>query len=374
MELKSAILERANGTLGCGIQSVSNRARIASVGTANPETSYSQHELIDLLNIRNERIRSLFLKGAIDRRYLTLPPALEDGSRLPETQADLLKKHRRCAVDMGARAIHECVAGIGAQLRDVGYLCCVTSTGFMAPGISAYLSKELGLAADCTRLDVVGMGCNAGLNGLNAAAAWSVANPSRLALLLCVEVCSAAYVFDDTMRSSVVNSLFGDGAAAAALITQSPDHDAVWGPSIERFQSRLVSSAIEGMRFDWDETHGRFSFYLDPVIPYVVGANAPQLVADLLASSGVRRSAIRHWLVHSGGKKVIDAVKINLGLSSNDLRHTSGVLREFGNLSSGSFLFSYKRLLQEQAPCPGDYGVMLTMGPGTTIESALLRW
>ena len=351
-----------------------SRACIASVGTANAGTSYSQRELIDLLNIKNERVRSLFLRGSIDRRYLTLPPIREDGSRLPESQAELLKKHRRCAVSMGLSAIHECLNGMGAQIRDVSYLCCVTSTGFMTPGISAYLAKELELTADCTRLDVVGMGCNAGLNGLNAAATWSVANPGKLGLLLCAEVCSAAYVFDDTMGSSVVNSLFGDGAAAAAIIAEPSGYGANQWPSIERFQSRLVSSAIEGMRFDWDETHGRFSFYLDPVVPYLVGANVSPLVADLLAAAGVRRSSIRHWLVHSGGKKVIDAVRINLGLSSNDLRHTSGVLREFGNLSSGSFLFSYKRLLQEQALRHGDYGVMITMGPGTTIESALLRW
>jgi 3,5-dihydroxyphenylacetyl-CoA synthase len=50
------------------------------------------------------------------------------------------------------------------------------------------------------------------------------------------------------------------------------------------------------------------------------------------------------------------------------------VLRDYGNLSSGSFLFSYQRLLSEGKVARGDYGVMLTMGPGSTIESALLQW
>jgi polyketide synthase Type III len=372
--LTSAIAERTDAAADRNGHLEAARACIAGVGVANPATSYSQNELIDLLHITDERIRSLFLKGAIERRHLTLPPAHGDGRRYPESQAALLDKHRRFAIDMGARALQECLDGIGAELDDISYLCCVTSTGFLVPGVSAHLSKALGLPAACTRLDVVGMGCNAGLNGLNATTSWSQANPGKLAILLCVEVCSAAYAFDDTMRSSVVNSLFGDGAAAAAIVSRSTSEGGSLCPTVLRFQSRLISSAIDGMRFDWDEGHGRFSFYLDPMVPYVVGANAPPLVDDLLKSAGLRRSAIRHWLVHSGGKKVIDAVKVNLGLCSNDLRHTSGVLRDYGNLSSGSFLFSYKRLVEDQSARPGDYGIMMTMGPGATIESALLRW
>ena len=50
------------------------------------------------------------------------------------------------------------------------------------------------------------------------------------------------------------------------------------------------------------------------------------------------------------------------------------MLRDYGNLSSGSFLFSYERLLAEGVTRPGDYGVMMTMGPGSTIEAALIQW
>jgi predicted naringenin-chalcone synthase len=56
------------------------------------------------------------------------------------------------------------------------------------------------------------------------------------------------------------------------------------------------------------------------------------------------------------------------------VRHTTGVLRDYGNLSSGSFLFSYERLLRDAVTMPGDYGVFMTMGPGSTIETALVQW
>ena len=86
------------------------------------------------------------------------------------------------------------------------------------------------------------------------------------------------------------------------------------------------------------------------------------------------RYDIAHWVVHSGGKKVIDSVAVNLGLTRYDLRHTISVLRDYGNLSSGSFLFSYERLVEEDAVRPADYGVLMTMGPGSTIETALIQW
>lgn len=349
------------------------RTTIAGVGTATPPASYSQMELVDIFDVKDRRIRSLFLNSAIDRRCLTLPAPEENGSRRVETQGELLNKHRTCAIDIGARAIRACLKNLDARPSDISYLCCVTTTGFLSPGVSAFLCRELGLAPECARLDVVGMGCNAGLNALNATSSWALANPGKLAIMLCVEICSAGYVFDDSMRTAVVNSLFGDGAAAIAL-SAVPGDETPAGPAILKFRSCIITEAIDAMRYDWDESHGKFSFFLDPQIPYVVGANVENTIDGLLFDTGLRRSDIAHWLVHSGGKKVIDAIKVNLGLSSHDLRHTTGVLRDYGNLSSGSFLFSYQRLLDEGKVVRGDYGVMITMGPGSTIESALLRW
>ena len=94
----------------------------------------------------------------------------------------------------------------------------------------------------------------------------------------------------------------------------------------------------------------------------------------LLETHGLKRRDISHWIVHSGGKKVIDAIKYNIGITEHDVRHTTSVLRDLGNLSSGSFLFSLKRLLDEGVVRRGDYAVLMTMGPGSTIETALVRW
>ncbi|RSM99084.1 type III polyketide synthase [Nonomuraea sp. WAC 01424] len=345
--------------------------RFAGVGTAVSATSYSQPELLDILDVEDPRIRSIFLNSAIDRRFLTLPPEDPGGGRVAEPQGDLLDKHKKIAVDMGCRALESCLKSAGATLSDLRHLCCVTSTGFLTPGLSALIIRELGIDPHCSRSDIVGMGCNAGLNALNLVAGWSAAHPGELGVVLCAEACSAAYALDGTMRTAVVNSLFGDGAAALAVVSGDGD---VPGPRVLKFASYVITDAIEAMRYDWDRDQERFSFFLDPQIPYVVGAHAEIVVDRLLSGTGLRRSDIGHWLVHSGGKKVIDAVVVNLGLSRHDVRHTTGVLRDYGNLSSGSFLFSYERLAEEGVARSGDHGVLMTMGPGSTIEMALIRW
>ena len=348
------------------------RAQIVGIGTANPATAYSQQDVLDAFNIDDRRIRLMFMSGSVERRHLTLPPLGEDGIRVDETQGQLLKKHATQALEIGERAILDCLARAGAAPEDIGYLCCVTTTGLLTPGLSALLCKRMNLRRDCARLDIVGMGCNAGLNGLNAVSSWSQAHPGKLAIMLCVEICSAAYVHDHSMQTAVVNSLFGDGAGAVAVVA---DRERIPGmPTILGFNSCVVVDAIDAMRFEWDQQHGKFSFFLAQDVPYVVGANAESVIDQLLADAGLRRSEISHWIVHSGGKKVIDSVKVNLGLTTRDVRHTSSVLRDFGNMSSGSFLFSYQRLLDEGLVRPGDYAVMMTMGPGATIETALLQW
>jgi len=357
--------------------------RIVGTGVAVPAISYSQDEILQRYAVADPRIRSIFTNGAIERRSLVLPPLNTAGSPVVESQGELLKKHKTAGTALGCEAVINCLKKAGVSLSEVRYLCCVTSTGFLTPGFSALLINELGLDPHCVRLDIVGMGCNAGLNALSAAAGWTATHPGELALLVCIEVCSAAYVFDGSLRTAVVNSLFGDGAAAVALRqpvrpaeaasaeTRSADGA---GPAILGFSSLILPEAIDAMRYDWDDAHGKFSFYLDPDIPYVVGAHAEYAVDRLLNSAGVRRSDISHWVLHSGGKKVIDAVRVNLGLTRHDLRHTTGVLRNRGNVSSGSFLFSLDRLAEEKTARPGDLGVLMTMGPGSTIETALTRW
>jgi polyketide synthase Type III len=363
-----------------------NLASIVSVGSAFPATSYSQEEVRELLGLEDRVVRKLLRSPHIQKRHLYLPAKdSRTGRAFPESAADLHAKFRDGALDIGSRAIRSALDAASLSPADVDYLMCVTSSGFMVPGLSSLFSRELGFGRKLQRVDIVGMGCNAGLNGLNPLVQWVTNHPGQVAMLVCCEINSAMYVLDQTPRTGIVNSIFGDGAAAAVLRsgTGSDTDDAgketagtppVPFPFVLDFESFCIPEQWSAMRFDWDGEASKWSFYLDRDIPYVIGFNIREPLESLLVRNGLEFSAIRHWVLHTGGGAVIDSVKLSLGLEEHDVRHTRSVLRDYGNISSGSFLVSLERLLAEGSAVAGDLGVMVTMGPGAQIETALLRF
>lgn len=352
---------------------------IASVGSAFPDTSYTQDEVGELLGLENRVVKKLLRAPHIHKRHLYLPdPDPVTGRARTESPSDLHRKFRDGALDIGARAIRTALDAAGLTVADVDYLMCVTSSGFMVPGLSALFVRELGFDPRVQRADIVGMGCNAGLNGMNPVVQWARNHPGGVGLLVCCEVNSAMYVVDDTVRTGIVNSLFGDGASAVVLTSHSVFAGGVRPsrstPAIVDFESFCIPDQWAAMRFDWDEDATKWSFFLDRDIPYVVGFNIREPLERLLMRNGLDLSAIKHWVIHTGGGAVIESVKLSLGLDEHDVRHTRSVLRDYGNISSGSFLVSLERLLAEDHVATGDRGVMITMGPGTQIETALLKF
>ena len=324
-------------------------------------------------------MKKLLRSPHIQKRHLYLPAKdTRTGRVFPESTADLHAKFREGALEIGSRAIHTALDAVSLSTADVDYIICVTSSGFMVPGLSSLFSRELGFDPRLLRADVVGMGCNAGLNGLNPLVHWVRNHPGQVALLVCCEINSAMYVLDETPRTGIVNSLFGDGAAAAVLTTYA-ENGAGPAPSeptpcVIDFESFCIPEQWAAMRFDWNDHAGKWSFYLDRDIPYVIGFNVPKPLERLLERNGLDFSAIKHWVLHTGGGAVIDSVKLSLGLEEHDVRHTRSVLRDYGNISSGSFLVSLERLLAEGCVSTGDRGVMVTMGPGAQIEAALVQF
>lgn len=342
---------------------------VASLGLAHPPQGYSQEDLLRRFKVEDPKIQGIFKNSHINNRYLVLPEAPPSGDIVDESSLELANKHRKYGLELGESAISRALAPLQLTPSDIDYLVCVTTTGFLCPGFTAHVIKQMGFRPSVHRVDVVGMGCNGGLNALQPLANYCRLYPDKIGIILCVEVCSAAYVFDHTLRTSIVNCLFGDGAAAAVVSGRELTPDRPRGPKLLGFESHIITDAIDAMRFDFDGT--KYSFYLDREIPYVIGENAHIPVDRLLTRFGLKRRNISHWVVHSGGRKVIDSIKYSIGLTDHDVRHTQSVLADYGNLSSGSFLFSLDRLLQEGRVATGDHVMLMTMGPGSTIECCL---
>lgn len=347
-------------------------AHLLEVSTSTPSRSYTQEQILDWMQEADPKVHRLFHNSHIERRFLDLPEPV--GGEIPEESAqDLINKHLRGALRMGQQAIESVLERRNVPIAEVDFLVCVSSTGFLCPSISAHLTRSLRMPNNMRRVDIVGMGCNAAVNGLQSATAMATARPGRYGLLVCLEVCSAAYARNRKMSTAVVNSLFGDGGGALLVQASRPDSAAADpAPAVLDFEPFILTDAIDAMKFELED--GRLSFFLDKNIPHVIGQHVAVPVDRLLARHGLDTTAIRHWLVHSGGKKVIDAIERHLALPADALRHTRAVLRDYGNLSSASVLFALERLAREGVAHKGDFGVVIGMGPGTSIETALIRW
>ena len=303
--------------------------RAIGVGTANPETSYDQEAVADLFGEKAPRIRKLFTNSHIEKRYLYLPKPGPTGLLTQEDIASQQNKHLQGSLEMGDKAITKCLSESELTVKDIDAVICVTSTGFICPGLSAHITKKMGFRPDIRRTDILGMGCSAGMNGLQSATDYARANPGKKVLLLATEVCSAAYYIDGSVTTAVVNSLFGDGAAAV-VITADDEHRWSDGPSILDFESEVITDNIDALRYNL--VKGRLSFYLDRDVPYVIGSNIHKPIQRLLERNNMKLRDIDHWVIHSGGKKVIDSIKYNINVTNYDVRHTLSVLRDYGNM------------------------------------------
>ncbi len=344
--------------------------RIISLATANPAFRYSQREVYEfaanhVTTYRNPRIENIFMSSDIEHRYLALDLAVFQPEETPD------QMHRRFldnAVPLARRAAGECLERAGVSTVDVDCIIAVTCTGYLCPGISSILIREMGLRRDVQRADLVGMGCAGALPGLQRGFDFVKAYPDRKALVVAVEVCSACYYVDDSLETVVGNAICADGAAAA-LIGESADGI---GPEIIRFETLLRPELIESVGFDFRE--GRLRIILSKDLRSIAGSFAGELVGRLLQEVHCSREDVRHWIIHSGGRKVIDSIKAALCLEEIDLIHSRSVLKEYGNMSSPTVLYVLKDVIERASPARGDTGVMLAMGPGLAVEGAFVRW
>jgi 3,5-dihydroxyphenylacetyl-CoA synthase len=341
---------------------------IAQATTA-PDRLLSQPDFLARFRRLSPTAKRIGPHLGVRQRRLALEEDL-NGEFIYEDETALLAKHRILALDLGSKVTQDALTIGKIPTNEVGFICCVTSTGLLVPGLSSLLMEQLQLPTNCHRADLVGMGCNGGLSGLRLLYDWTRGEAGRVGALVCCEINSAAYDIDETVDVGIINGLFGDGAAAAVL--QSSD-DRQSYPRIVDFESYTNYDRLDAMRFEWNDKTKRRSFRTTRDVALVVGDAVRIPVEALLSRYQLTLSEVQHWVVHTGGASVINAVKKALCLSDYQLRHTISVLSDYGNVSSGSVLFSLERLMNEASINAGEPVVMIAMGPGATIEVALLN-
>jgi predicted naringenin-chalcone synthase len=235
------------------------------------------------------------------------------------------------------------------------------------------LVKKLGLRPDVRRTVVGFMGCHAAFNGLRIAHGFCQSDPDACVLLACVELCTLHFNVDESVEATVINALFSDGAAAAILRSRSDDEPAHRLTFLDE-ESLLDDDSEEYMT--WEIGDQGFAMGLSARVPALIAGRLDGFLKSLLGRHGLAPSDIRSWAIHPGGKRIVEKIGEQLGLSGQDVFDSLEVLRLHGNMSSPTILFVLKRLLDRVASGEvpaGSHGVAMAFGPGLTLEGCLLR-
>jgi predicted naringenin-chalcone synthase len=211
---------------------------------------------------------------------------------------------------------------------------------------------------------MVGSGCGGAIPNLQVAESLLKTNGGGVVVSVAVEICSSVFQMGNDLSLILSNALFSDGAAAAILMTKPA------GLELVASAGRYVPEQRDAIRFIHKE--GQLHNQLSLRLPDLVKKCAAEVVADLLSSQELKTDDIKHWAFHTGGEKIINAVRDEIGIPEERLRATREILAQYGNMSSPTVLFVLKEILQNGISA-GDWCVMVAYGAGLSAHAFLLR-
>ena len=348
---------------------------IAGLGTATPPKQYTQVQCWEAFQAAKQFAQ-------LDRRaHATLQKVLlhENGIHTRSLALNSLEEvfaldpntlHRRFAQNaplLASQAASSALLQASLQPQDIDAVIISTCTGYLCPGLSSYVIEALGLRSNVLALDLVGQGCGAAIPNLRTAEALLHSHRCEAVLSICVEVCSAAFYLDNDPGVLISACLFGDGAGAAVLTAAA--NPAV--RCIEWTTAHSLHNPAERDALRFEQKDGLLRNILSPQVPNLTAHHAALVLDEVLLNAGISRSAISTWIWHAGGRKVLEALQEKFELSAADVRGSSQVLSEYGNLSSPFVYFVLQAALRDNAP--GGWWWMSSFGAGFSCHGALLK-
>jgi len=345
--------------------------RIAAIGTAVPATRMTQAQAEEILLRRygpqlRPRSRAILQKvfghPSVRQRHLATSQPESLIGEDPDARVARFTEH---AIALSEEACRAALARAAAAPDAIRAIVVNTCTGYLCPGLSTYLVERLALARETRAYDLVGAGCGGAIPNIEVAAGQLNGSDGAV-LSVSVEICSATFQMGDDLSLIISNALFGDGAAAAVLRRGGDGH----GPAIVDSASLYAPELREHIRYV--HRGGQLHNQLSTSLPNVLKPIISRVVGALLKRNGLEQSDIRHWAIHPGGEKVIQAVQDALALSDAQLRVARDALATYGNMSSPTVWFELDQILSDGV-APGDWLLMLAMGAGLSAHACLLK-
>lgn len=359
------VLDGFEPDTGCAVE-------ILSVATANPPIKLRQGDALAAARSifpQFARLEALFANTGIDYRYNCQPVEWYQTPHSWEERTEVFQKH---ALDLIEKIAVEATERAGLRLSDIDALVTNTITGLAIPSLDALLMNRLAFAPNVERMPIFGLGCGGGVAGLSRAARMAQGRPGSNVLFITVDLCSlCARPNDPSMAMFVSAALFGDGAAGVVLRTAEPGASSarkdLAKARILAFGEHLWPKTRHIM--GWDIKSDGFGVVLSPELPALMRDNLRPALQGFLERNGMALEDFAGFLVHPGGRKVLETAEEVLGVERRQIIHSWDVLRDFGNMSSATALFVLERAVQ--AGAKGRH-LLAAFGPGFSAYFAAL--
>ena len=360
---------------------------ITSIGTAVPTHQLDQASIagfmakaMQLGSDDARKLKVLFRATGIETRYSVLDDYGKTSDfhfyentvgmePFPSTKRRL-ELYQRHALALSLDAVSKCLSCHADFRKDsITHLIVVSCTGMYAPGLDIDLTKALGLNSNVERTAINFMGCYAAFNGLKLAAAACSSRPDARVLVVCTELCSIHFQKENTDDNLLANALFSDGSAAV-LVESTPRK----GINL-KLESFLCELATEGEHdMTWSVGDLGFEMRLSSYVPEVIRTGIKNLTRTLLGNVQQRLSQIEYFAIHPGGKKILEAIEQELGITKDQNVSAYEVLRRYGNMSSPTVLFVLEEVCKKLKSGDDDKRILsFAFGPGLTLESMVLK-
>jgi predicted naringenin-chalcone synthase len=337
--------------------------RISGLELADAEMSFSQDEVLTMLEMKGDEFAErIFGRCGVQRRHLNL-----SGESLATT---LQGRTAQIEEELFGYAV-QAVDRLEVDPLEIGTVVTATLYSLGGPTLAHRMVDHYEMDPSTDKYHVLGVGCASAVPLMRLVAQSMREHPERMGLVVAAESMAGILMRaseDDTRAKVVGSSIFGDGCAAA-LLDGSPDAE---GPQIVASKVHQIGRSLGAVKLELGAQDSYL--HLDRDLPDRAGAGLRALVEDFLCAQDLSLAAIDHWLVHPGGRRIIESVQGALDLCDEQVGISYDVLANHGNVGTPSILYVLKRTIDERSPEPGELGLMVTIGPGITVGLMLLQW
>ena len=108
-------------------------------------------------------------------------------------------------------------------------------------------------------------------------------------------------------------------------------------------------------------------------LPKYINKGICYIVDTFLEKHKLIRADIRFWVIHPGGRRIIEEIQKALGISEEDTKDSWDILKNYGNMLSPSIMFVLEKVMMREK-IPGKYGLAISFSPGVGTECLLLQY